>query len=504
MTKKQVTIALLSILIIASFFRLYNLMPMDNTGSFSPPGLYPDEAMNGNNVVEAMANDNLKIFYPENFGREGLFINIQGLFIKALGNTPWALRLPSALFGIVTVLGLYFLARELYASEPLALFSAFLLATSFWHVNFSRIGFRAIMAPAFLTWGVYFFLKTLKKTAVDARKEEWKSRIGNWLLPVFGGLVYGLGFHSYIAYRVTPLLMLAIAYLFFRNSRIGNHRFPAKAFFIFTAVAIIVALPLGIYFLQHPADFFGRTVGISVFNSPAPLRDLALNIIKTLGMFNVAGDFNWRQNFAGRPELSFMVGIFFLFGIYLSVKKIVKEKSAAIPEEILLSWFVIVMLPVVISDEGIPHALRSILLIPPAIIFAAVGGMRAYELLKPRFTPAGLCAIVSAFCLMLIVETYVLYFVLWTNRPETHDAFAYQDYLIAEQINTLPNKLKKYVLVSDAKGVIRRDYPISLQSILFLTDTFSAEKRAEKNISYLTADEFKSLRIPAGSIVISR
>src|SRR3989344_2383578 len=83
--------ALIAILIIASFLRLYNLTEL-------PPGLYPDEAMNGNNVLEAQATNNWKVFYPENNGREGLFIIIQGLFLAVLGNQPWTLRLPSTIF----------------------------------------------------------------------------------------------------------------------------------------------------------------------------------------------------------------------------------------------------------------------------------------------------------------------------------------------------------------------------------------------------------------------
>lgn len=492
MNRKQVTTALITILIIASFLRIYNLMPMDKSGSFSPPGLYPDEAMNGNNVVEAMDNNDLKIFYPENFGREGLFLNIQGLFIKVLGHTPWALRLPSALFGIFTVLGMYFLAKQLYFSENLALFSAFLLATSFWHMHFSRIGFRAIMAPDFLTWGVYLFLKTLNQSPHHLK--DFKRKILHWLLPVCGGLIYGLGFYSYIAYRATPLLMLAIAYLIFRNFRSENRAFPMKDFLVFTLAAVLIALPMGIYFLQHPADFFGRTTGISIFNSSSPFFDLGFNIVKTLGMFNVAGDFNWRHNLAGSPQLSLSVGIFFLYGIWLAVKKIRKEKLSAVPELVVLGWFTIVMLPVIISNEGLPHALRAILMIPPVFILAASGGLGIHDLFKAHLKPAGLKYMTWLFFLMLILEVYVSYFMIWSNRIEAKDSFAYQDYLLAEQINSLPLQLKKYIVVSGTEGTIQRDYPISLQSVLFLTDTFSAEKRAEKNIFYVTPEQL--LKMP--------
>ena len=46
-----------------------------------------DEAMNRNNALEAISGE-LQGFYPENNGREGLFMNIQAGFIVALGNYP--------------------------------------------------------------------------------------------------------------------------------------------------------------------------------------------------------------------------------------------------------------------------------------------------------------------------------------------------------------------------------------------------------------------------------
>ena len=123
MLKKYRTLfVLLLILILASFFRFYNLKS-------APPGLYPDEAMNGNNALEAIKTGKYKIFYPENNGREGLFINIQAGFLKLfLPNSnlpqPWMLRIPSAIFGVLTVLGLFFLTRELFKDSKLALFTA--------------------------------------------------------------------------------------------------------------------------------------------------------------------------------------------------------------------------------------------------------------------------------------------------------------------------------------------------------------------------------------------
>ncbi|MBI3088945.1 MAG: glycosyltransferase family 39 protein, partial [Candidatus Colwellbacteria bacterium] len=299
---------LLLIVIIAAFLRLWSLPTV-------PPGLYPDEAMNGNNALEALETappaGGWKVFYPENNGREGLFINIQSVSLALFGNEPWALRLPSTIFGILTVLGLYFLTKELFRNSKLenrnsdvALLAAFLLATSFWHINFSRIGFRAIMAPMFLTWGIYFLLLALNRITTAVSKLNHSKLIRNskfeirnlLLLPALAGAVYGLGMHSYIAYRATPLLILFIFLAYLLKNKEGALRKKILVSGLWFLVAsFIVFLPLGLYFFNNPADFFGRTTQISVFSSETPLKDLSLNIVKTLGMFNFAGDYNWRH-----------------------------------------------------------------------------------------------------------------------------------------------------------------------------------------------------------------
>lgn len=483
---------LIIILIIASFLRLYNLIDL-------PPGLYPDEAMNGNNAAEALANKDWKIFYPENFGREGLFINIQSLFIAAFGNQAWALRLPSAMFGILTVLGLYFFTKELfrdYDSEKIALLSAFLLATSFWHINFSRIGFRAIMAPFFLVWALYWLLLVIRKS-----QNSQFSVVNCRLLSGLAGLTYGFGFHSYIAYRATPLLLLFLMAMAWRKHE--SKRALLNIFSIFALFAFLAGLPLGIYFLDHPADFFGRISGISIFNSETPIKDLFLNFLKTAGMFNFVGDFNWRHNISGRPLLFWPVGIMFLVGAYFSLRRILKEKVRFSGESAVWIWFLVAMLPVIISNEGLPHALRSLLLIPPVFILAAAGGAEIYEFLKIKFDERSLAVIGYVLAGILIAQPFYTYFIFWGENPNVKNAFAYNDYIIAKQLNKLPAEMPKYVVVSGADRKVERDYPISLQSVLFLTDTFSEEKRRAKNFFYLIPEEFKAAAIPRNALIFS-
>src|SRR3989344_3534592 len=249
MTKKEIG-AILFLLIIAAFLRLYNL-------ETTPPGLYPDEAMNGNNALEAIRTGTFKVFYPENNGREGLFINIQALFLAATSiREPWMLRLPSALFGILSVLGAFYLFRELARTSELkndfliGFLGSFLMATSVWHIIFSRIGFRAIMAPFFLIWAAYFLLRAM--------------RTGSVRTAALSGAALALGAHTYIAYRGMPLLLLCFV------PRLRQHAKRWKIAGSVTLVATLVAAPLLGYYAFHPADFLGRTGQLSVMSSPAP------------------------------------------------------------------------------------------------------------------------------------------------------------------------------------------------------------------------------------------
>lgn len=493
---------LILILSIAAALRLSNLTTI-------PPGLYPDEAMNGNNALEAISTGNFKVFYPENNGREGLFINIQAGFIAALGNHPWALRLPSAIFGILTVLGIYFMTREMklgdaffpnssYGSDKMfgldrngfiALAAAFLLTITFWHINFSRIGFRAIMAPFFLTWSVYFMFKALKENS----KLVWS---------FVGGVTYGLGVYSYISYRTTPLLMGVILLIYMRRAWFGGwlKQFFTRAF-IYIACSIIVFVPLGSYFLNNPADFLGRTTQVSVFSSPTPLKDLSENVIKTLAMFNLQGDGNWRHNISGAPELYPVVGLMFLLGAAIITLSLFSKHRPKVEPLIIFLAFWCGFLPTVISNEGIPHALRAIIMIPPVIILGAIGLAGFYEYLAKHISIKTVDLVMISIAIFLIVEAYVSYFIVWAQNPNVPGAFA-QNYVdMANETNKLPLNTPKVIIVT-AGGTDVRGFPTATQTFMFLTNTWRPEEQKAKNFIYLKPEQVPGFVTPVGAVVL--
>ncbi|BCX16184.1 MAG: hypothetical protein KatS3mg098_413 [Candidatus Parcubacteria bacterium] len=500
--KKYFWLALGVIFILTVFFRFYNLATV-------PPGLYPDEAMNGNNALEAIKTGKFKVFYPENNGREGLFINFQALLLKIFQKRePWVLRSASALFGSLTVIGIFFLIVEILKINSweknksfllLPFLSSFLVAISFWHINFSRIGFRAIMAPAFLVWSIYFLIKSFN------REKETRERIINpFLLAGLAGFLYGLGMHSYIAYRVTPLLIISIYFLYwkFNPESISKKRIFLN-FLTFTIFALIAFAPLGIYFLKNPADFFGRTGQLSIFSSPTPLKDLIENTLKTLAMFHFKGDANWRHNYSGSPQLFWLTGLFFVLGILKGIAWVIDKKTKEVTRDnqknnlkfiflLSLIWLILAFLPVVISNEGIPHALRSILMIPPVFIISGIGGFYFFEFIYRKTNKKITYLVGIILMLAMILQSFIFYFILWAKNPNVADAFSVRYLEIGRQINEISEKVKKYVVVN-ASGIEVRGIPMPAQIIMFITDSFSFEDQEKKQIFYISPEKEKEV-----------
>jgi len=486
MSKKIMT-CLLIILIIAGFFRLSKLTSI-------PPGLYPDEAMNGNNALTALKTGEFKIFYPENNGREGLFINIQALFLKFFLNfyphpEPWMLRIVSAIIGILTVLGLYLLAKQLF-NEKIGLLSSFFLAVGFWHVNFSRVGFRAIMVPFCLVWFCYFLLRGLDK-------KSWKDIIAS-------AIFFGLGFHTYIAFRIAPLLALIILVYYFLRSR---QQHALKSFWqlvvLWLIVTFVIALPIGLYFLQHPEDFLGRSTQVSIFNTTNPIKEIIVSFAKELAMFNFAGDCNWRHNYACHPELDIITGIFFIVGIIIAIGNIIRSHCKDLSSFLLVGWLIIMILPAAFTFESIPHALRSIGVIPATYMLAAVGLNQSAIEIKKRFSVSQkqIRVVILLICLLVLALNYINYFQKWAQNSNTAGAFNENYRQIAEYLNSLPSSKLKFVIVN-AGGVLVNNIPMPAQTVMFLTDTYLPTDQQAKNLFYLLPDQISQLQNSSSFVLI--
>src|SRR3989338_7329776 len=118
---------LIAILILAAVLRLYKI-------SSFPAGLNADEAALGYNAYSLLltGKDEHGHSWPvnlESFGdfKPAGYAYLLIPFIKVFGLTEFAVRLPSAIFGILAVLFIYLLSRDLFADTNIKYIASFLL-----------------------------------------------------------------------------------------------------------------------------------------------------------------------------------------------------------------------------------------------------------------------------------------------------------------------------------------------------------------------------------------
>jgi 4-amino-4-deoxy-L-arabinose transferase-like glycosyltransferase len=193
----------LAILGLAAIFRLARLDEV-------PPGLYCDEASTGYDAYSLLktGRDQYGVRLPlfaRSFGdyNEATYRYLTIPFVALLGPTEIAVRLPAALVGILTVGLVWLLGRELLDRRT-ALAAALLLAISPWHVQFSRVGFRGILFPFGVCFGMLLFFRGLRSPRAL----------------VAAGAVFAGALHTYSPARLfVPLLVGILAVLYRREVR---------------------------------------------------------------------------------------------------------------------------------------------------------------------------------------------------------------------------------------------------------------------------------------------
>ncbi|TAK89688.1 glycosyltransferase family 39 protein [Patescibacteria group bacterium] len=435
----RVALALTTIMLIAAFMRLWQL---DNT----PPGLHPDEAANGLDVFDILQG-HLQVFFERNGGREGLFFYLQAVGVSIFGNTILGLRIAPALLGTAAVAAVYLWAASWF-NRRTALIAALFMAVTPWAVIISRDGFRASMLMLMIPLTLWLITKAI--------------RSNRWYWFAGAGVSFGLGFYTYIAYRMFPLALVAAAafVLIWRRNWIQQYW---RGLAVFGLAAAIVLIPLGLYAIGNPSAIAGRPGGVSFANPDLnhgnPIGTLADSTIKTVLMFNVHGDENYRHGMGGESMLNLFVGIMFVLGIIIAISRIKRLSYFA-----LLMVFGSMLLPAALTAEGLPHGLRSVGALAPAVVLAALGTnfllyqwQRTFPL-NPVARNSGTAAIVILLALT-VYHGYASYFIAWANSPEVYKSYSEENVALSEYYNANPVSGKRYVVAGD----------YTLQTVQYLT-----------------------------------
>jgi hypothetical protein len=343
----------------------------------TPPGLYHDEAYHGLDALDIL-NGRFALYFPANNGREPLFIYLVALTVKALGQSPFALRLAAFPVGVLTVAATAAMGRALF-SRRVGLLAAAVLAVTLWHVHLSRVGFRAVLLPLFTALTVWQATLGVKKA-----KGTW-----HWAA---AGIFYGLSFYTYTAARLTPAAWAAFAlYALVARPSILNPRLRRGIGLAALAVLATIA-PLAVYTVGHPDVVLGRLGQVSILD-PAishgdPWGTLATHTLRTLGMFFVRGDRIWRHNVPWRPVFDPALGAAFVLGLAVTLRRVRRDPAAGF----VLIWTAVMSLPTLLAEDA-PHFLRAVGVLPAVVFFPALGldwlVLRASESASQRLATKG-------------------------------------------------------------------------------------------------------------------
>ncbi len=449
---------LILILSIGAFLRFYKLNEI-------PFGLFPDEAANGLDAIGILEGKHA-IFFPANGGREPLFIYLIALSFKLLGISSFSIRFTSAIIGLLTILVVYLLIKELF-NNFVALLTAYFLATSHWHLIISRDGFRAILVPLFLSLVLLLLLKALK------------SKKFFYFLGL--GFILGLGFYTYPAYWT--ILFIVGFYLLLEKSAIDFKALKFK--FLTTFLTFLLTIfPLLIFLIHNPKAVIGRPYGVSIFKN-FKIEQFLINLKKTILQFSFQGDLNFRHNFANYPMLGYFLGFLFVLGLALFLINLYQKKYAFV-----LALLFFTLLPQIFSIENIPHGLRSLGSLPIALLIVSFLIFSVYQRIKfNKIFIYGFSLVLSFILGFNLYQTYDLYFNKWANSFYVLNAYSEDLVKISDFLLELKPKEKVYILFDEY-------YLYYDQTIKFLT------YKREINYQLIPPWEIKNFKPSKPSIII--
>jgi len=449
--RKTEIVLLCVIFSIGFFYRFYSLDSVPATGVFG------DEAWNGVDAIKTIKNNDFKVFYADNNGREPLLIWILAILHSFLPPSIITLRLASSIIGSITVLLFplcimklfYFLGYDrnkvnINYLHITAIASTCFLAGSLWHINFSRIAFRAILDPFFTIACSLILCITLKE----------KKKI---FLAIFSGAIIGISFYGYGTSKfafIIYFVLILIGVKKYKSYKVAFYIFVSAAFFLFPIVSKIF----------HESDFyFKRLSQVSIFSKEDPLNEFIKSFGKLLFMFVTHGDSNPRHNYNSLPQIH-PVTLFFVLStltflilrpilIRLSYFKSTIQKNLPINIVILsIFWFFIMVIPSALTFEGQPHCLRGIGLIIPVYLLGGLGvSFVLFYIKKIKYKGVSnfFTILVSSLILINLLSTFDTYFNKHANSSNAYHGFLTDQTLAFQQFLSNKNSPKLLVLEND-------------------------------------------------------
>jgi len=443
------------ILALATFLRLFMLGTV-------PAGLTNDEANTGYDSYSLLTtgHDQWNKSFPILFRGFGdypppLYRYLAIPSIKVFGLNSFATRFPSAIFGILSVAVIFFLARKLF-NENTGLLASFLFAVNPWSVALSRVAIESNVAVFFLLLALLLFLKS-------------KNTI-SYILSI---IAFALTLYTYAAYSIfTPLVVLTL--IVFHVAR-KNLSF-GKAFIYFVLFLLFISL----LFLQKSSSqtrfsqigIFTNINNIGILNTLNDQRGACLKYIpsvvcKTLDnktitfseefVKNYLNHFSFNFLFLSGTETQFSIlpqmGLDYIFGAILLLIGFLAIFKVKISQRLFLLFFLLSPIPDSLTGGG--NYSRAFIMLPFLMIVESVGAnliLEKINLIKNSFISNATKSLIVIFMFFALSFMFVNYFTYFRDYYSRFSQYGYQQ--LMEFVKSQQNSYDKIYIsyhINDTK-----------------------------------------------------
>ncbi len=385
MTRKRELLLLAIIILLGFFLRFYQF-------GQNPASLYWDEAaiaLDAHSISQTgydIHGENWLKPILASYGdfKAPVLICLASLSVKIFGMSAFAIRLPVAIFSLLTIYLIHLLIKELLSfNEKLAkryqllpVLTAFIVSISPWSVHFGRIAFESSLSVAFFLIALVFFVKAIKSKGFF------------FLLSTIFAV---LGTYTYYSLRaIIPLLLVVLVVIFFK-------KINEKKWWLISSILLFVLFMIPIF--KSPYYEASQAYRLTNNNLIYPeqaiaqssqylekydssllsrifyhrylfiARDFVLNMSTHFSpqFLFFKGDANLRQHSAYFGEFFLVALPFYFLGIFLLFKNLKSKLSC-----LLLALALMAPIPASLVYE-VPHASRAIYLFIPFSALIAWG-----------------------------------------------------------------------------------------------------------------------------------
>lgn len=378
--KKEIFILIL-IVFLALILRVWNLESY-------PSGFNADEASIGYNAYSLIktGRDEYGTFLPITFKsfadyKPGLYFYLVIPFVYLMGLSELAVRLPSALLGVGTVVLIYFLSKKIFNSS-VGLISALFLTITPWHIHFSRGGWESNAGTFFITLGSYFLIKYL-----NVQK--------GFFLSLFSFLI---SMYLYQSPRLIVPVFLLLVTIFFWKQIVRAYQSKRNLFLsLVKPLIILLLLSLPLIWQLIGGNATSRFSGLSFLSDKGPesrineLRGEHANLdsteAKLLHNKLTAYGPDWLGHFLDHfsPNFLFINGdevtrnkvpesgeFYLIFSIFLIVGLLKLMVADFKYKKILFIWILTGVIPASLTFQT-PSALRALNIVVPLVVITSFG-----------------------------------------------------------------------------------------------------------------------------------